>query len=339
MARFTTLLLAGLLATALSGAVQAREATATDAAGKAQRLPWAAQGMTERQAAAHLLDRFAFGARPGDVDRVVAQGLEAWLEAQLGGAIDDSRFEQRSKSLDAWRMPADELTRTFPPYNVLRREAMRAGLIDRGTVPPAPGDPPGKGKASGQREAVLELYRDRGFRPERELIGQLMAHKLLQAVYSENQLEAVLVDFWFNHFNVSLTDNQARLHLLSFERDAITPGVLGRFGDLLAEVAVAPRDAALSRQRPVDREPRRHHHTQSPARDGWRRPALRHGRRRDMPGAMRGGMRRPGHRRDRAPSRNRRPRPTGRAASTRTTRASCSSCTRSASTAATRRTT
>jgi uncharacterized protein (DUF1800 family) len=227
------------LALMLTGAAAVVGAAATDTE-TPKRLPWAAAGWTEREAAAHLLDRFAYGPRPGDVDRVVGMGLESWLEAQLGGAVPDAKFEDRVRDLDVWRMPASDIVRTFPPYSVLRRDAMREGLIDRGGVPPAPGDPPGKGPKAEQRAAIVELYRERGYRAERELIGQLMAYKLLQAVYSENQLEAVLIDFWFNHFNVSLTDNQARLHLLSFERDAITPGVLGKFHDLLSAVAAHP---------------------------------------------------------------------------------------------------
>jgi uncharacterized protein (DUF1800 family) len=233
----TLVVLVALMLALASGAVA--RAAASDAAAP-RRLPWAVAGWTERQAAAHLLDRFAFGPRPGDVDRVVSMGLESWLEAQLGGAIPDARFEENAGSLDAWTMPASDITRTFPPYSVLRRDAMRAGLIDRGGVPPAPGDPPGKGGDSERRAAIIQLYRERGYRSERELIGQLLAHKLLQAIYSEKQLEAVLVDFWFNHFNVSLTDNRARLHLLSFERDAIAPGVLGKFDDLVSEVAAHP---------------------------------------------------------------------------------------------------
>ena len=314
------------VALAMAGGAAARAATSDAAA--PERLPWAVAGWTEREAAAHLLDRFAFGPRPGDVDRVVGMGLEAWFEAQLGGALPDTRFEEKVRSLDAWTMPAGDITRTFPPYGVLRREAMRAGLIDRGTVPPAPGDPPGKGKLAEQRAAILELYRERGYRPERELIGQLQAHKLLQAVYSENQLEAVLIDFWFNHFNVSLTDNQARLHLLSFERDAIAPGVLGKFHDLVSEVAAHPAmllylDNAQSTANPVP---------PPPSIAGWKRPV-------GKPCAVATGVA-PGRGMRRAqttmtPSVRRQP--TGRAASTRTTPASCSSCTRSASTAATPR--
>ncbi len=58
-------------------------------------LPWRDAGLDERQAAAHLLDRFAYGPRPGDVDRVVAMGLEDWLEQQFRGGLYDPEIERR----------------------------------------------------------------------------------------------------------------------------------------------------------------------------------------------------------------------------------------------------
>src|SRR3954466_14626067 len=48
-------------------------------------MPWKQAGLTERQAAAHLLNRFAFGPRPGEVDAVVKMGLDHWLGGQPGG--------------------------------------------------------------------------------------------------------------------------------------------------------------------------------------------------------------------------------------------------------------
>lgn len=68
----------------------------------------------------------------------------------------------------------------------------------------------------------------------------LMANKLLRAVYSDRQLEEVLVDFWFNHFNVDIDKGADRYLVTSYERDAIRPHVLGRFKDLLTATAESP---------------------------------------------------------------------------------------------------
>ena len=63
---------------------------------------------------------------------------------------------------------------------------------------------------------------------------------MLRAAYSERQLEEVLVDFWFNHFNVFAGKGPTRIHLTEYERDTIRPRVLGKFRDLLGAVAESP---------------------------------------------------------------------------------------------------
>jgi uncharacterized protein (DUF1800 family) len=64
--------------------------------------------------------------------------------------------------------------------------------------------------------------------------------KLLRAVYSDRQLEAVLTDFWYNHFNVFIGKGQDRYMVTSYERDVIRPHVLGHFEDLLLATAESP---------------------------------------------------------------------------------------------------
>jgi uncharacterized protein (DUF1800 family) len=68
----------------------------------------------------------------------------------------------------------------------------------------------------------------------------LQAEKLLRAVYSERQLEEVLVDFWFNHFNVDARKIEERPVTAAYEREVIRPHVLGRFRDLLGATAKSP---------------------------------------------------------------------------------------------------
>jgi len=82
--------------------------------------------------------------------------------------------------------------------------------------------------------------------PQQLVSSDLHAGKLVGAVYSNRQLEEVLVDFWFNHFNVYENKNVVnaansyRPTLASYERDAIRPHVLGHFKDLLLAVARHP---------------------------------------------------------------------------------------------------
>ena len=72
------------------------------------------------------------------------------------------------------------------------------------------------------------------------MLTELMQAKLLRAAYSERQLEEVMVDFWFNHFNVFAGKGQMRVYLTEYERDAIRPHVLGKFRDLLQAAAESP---------------------------------------------------------------------------------------------------
>ena len=101
--------------------------------------------------------------------------------------------------------------------------------------------------------ALPELRREAQFKRTPRLVPSedLKEAKVFRAVYSNRQLEEVLVDFWVNHFNVdvnkaiqvpNLGQMPNLMHLLvgSYERDAIRPHVLGHFKDLLLAVARHP---------------------------------------------------------------------------------------------------
>ncbi len=77
--------------------------------------------------------------------------------------------------------------------------------------------------------------------PERVVVEELMAQRLMRDVYSNTQLQEVMTDFWLNHFNVFLRKNAATpYYLVSYERDVIRPHALGKFEDLLEATAHSP---------------------------------------------------------------------------------------------------
>jgi len=133
--------------------------------------PYQEAGLTPEEAAAHLLNRFSYGPRPGQVQEVVNTGLENWFEAQL-------------------RAPAGGVDNEFP-------------LLQS--------DP-----------------------------RQLAQAKLRRAVNGRWQLREVMTDFWFNHFNVSTTDDDCRKYVAAYEREAIAPNALGPFLKLLTATAHHP---------------------------------------------------------------------------------------------------
>ena len=72
------------------------------------------------------------------------------------------------------------------------------------------------------------------------VLDELMNAKVIRAVHGRNQLQEVLTDFWFNHFNVFVDDGFVRSAITAYERDAIRPHVLGRFRDLLGAASLHP---------------------------------------------------------------------------------------------------
>ncbi|MGB2640139.1 MAG: DUF1800 domain-containing protein [Candidatus Acidiferrum sp.] len=76
-------------------------------------------------------------------------------------------------------------------------------------------------------------------RPQR-VIAELAMAKVTRAIYSERQLQQVMDDFWFNHFNVYAGKGEDRWYLTSYERDVIQPHAMGKFKDLLTATAKSP---------------------------------------------------------------------------------------------------
>jgi uncharacterized protein (DUF1800 family) len=85
-----------------------------------------------------------------------------------------------------------------------------------------------------QRETVEAIAQPQA------VLGELAEAKLLRAIYSDRQLEEVMADFWFNHFNVFNGKGPDRYMLNAYERDVIRPHALGKFKDILAATAKSP---------------------------------------------------------------------------------------------------
>ena len=290
----------------------------------------------QRQRALHALDRLTFGPRPGDVDAVLAMGVDKWMDQQLHPErIDDNAMQARLADYRTLQMSTREMVLAFPPNPIARQVmdgklAMPAGVYERAIYvaaidrveekkdkkaaagPNAPGmanansspvnmtssvantqgaavqpaDIPSRqaarkeshtvvdelillppqarmdrilklpvaeqhdllqgipypkrqallaGLTPQQRETVVALNH-----PEAVVNQEVQSAKLLRAVYSQRQLEEVLTDFWFNHFNVFIGKGGDRYMITAYERDVIRPHVLGKFKDLLVATAQSP---------------------------------------------------------------------------------------------------
>jgi uncharacterized protein (DUF1800 family) len=211
----------------------------------------------------HVLNRIGFGPAPGDVARVRELGLQAYIDRQLQpNTLADAAMAPRLASFETLTKSTRELADDyFLPALLARREQQRqagAAGSPNGAAEPR-GDPGTSGarRRGGEAEMTQQAQdpsmsaaaRPRDTRtPQqidamqgaRQVLVELSQQKILRAAYSERQLEEVMVDFWFNHFNVFAGKGQTRVYLTEYERDAIRPHALGKFSDLLRATAESP---------------------------------------------------------------------------------------------------
>jgi uncharacterized protein (DUF1800 family) len=177
----------------------------------------AAAAETATQAdALHVLNRLAFGPRPGDIDRVMKMGVDSYIDQQLHPETIPmpAELSEHLTKLSQGEMPQADLITTY-------RKVIKAAMED-GT-----GGAPGGGLAI--RNA---LYKKMAVH-----FGEL---RLIPAIESPRQLEEVMVDFWFNHFNVVAGKGLDHVLIADYERKAIRPYAMGRFRDLLGATAKHP---------------------------------------------------------------------------------------------------
>jgi uncharacterized protein (DUF1800 family) len=209
------------------------------------------KGLTDDQKILHVLNRLGFGARPGDVEKVKAIGLQKYIEQQLNpSSIDDRLAEAKVKNLEIFNMTTAEVFAKYPnPGALLRqleggRQAQAAKQQQAQADKPAGNDQADQEMTEAQRrerqQKLNALYREYNLRPANQLMPQIAANRILRAAYSERQLQEVMVDFWQNHFNVFAGKAAVRWYIPSYERDVLRKNALGNFKDLLIGTAQHP---------------------------------------------------------------------------------------------------
>jgi uncharacterized protein (DUF1800 family) len=177
----------------------------------------------------HVLNRLGFGPAPGDVDRIRRMGLEKYIDQQLRPeALADAGMAARLNGLDTLTKTSRELAEEyFVPALMERRRTQQQAAAQ-------PADA-GTDKREMRTPEQMELMQ-----AQRRVFTDLAQQKILRAAYSERQLDEVMVDFWFNHFNVFAGKGQTRSYLTEYEREAIRPNALGTFRKLLGATAQSP---------------------------------------------------------------------------------------------------
>src|SRR6266536_99957 len=172
-----------------------------------QKMPAAATLPADEKTIVHLLNRIAFGPRPGEVAKVKAIGVQRYIDRQLHPEkIADPGIDARVAPLTTVGMSAQQIVSEFEaPQIEMRRERQLAAQNGADGQPPVP---------------TPEMQRRNN-----QVVMELSEAKLLRAIYSERQLQEVLADFWFNHFNVDARKGPVRFLQTEYEREAIRPHV------------------------------------------------------------------------------------------------------------------
>ena len=191
--------------------------------GRAATSPAAPLSADER--ALHALNRLGYGPRPADAAAIAEQGAERWLERFLAEQLEPGRLPEpeglrtRLTGLEVLTLGQAELLGRY-------REAVKAAREARREQ--AKGQTPNADALNAVRERV------------RPLVQQAATARLARALQSPAQLQEVLTEFWFNHFNVFAGKGPVGVLVADYEQRAIRPFVLGCFRDLLGATARHP---------------------------------------------------------------------------------------------------
>lgn len=182
----------------------------------------AVREQTADEQVSHVLSRLTFGARPGDVARVRAMGVDAFITQQLQPSrIPDKRLEAWLGQFETLDLTYSDLQKAYPRPN----EALQA-------LAPANRNSLSQADSAAFRKVVEGV---------RRVSTEVQSARIGRALISERQLEEVVTDFWLNHFSVFAGKNQLmRYSLAEFENKTIRPRALGKFRDLLGAVAKSP---------------------------------------------------------------------------------------------------
>jgi uncharacterized protein (DUF1800 family) len=210
------------------------------AVGLAEQSKSAVPSKPDNRTIVHVLNRLGFGPAPGDVERVRETGLQSYIDQQLHPErIADTEMASRLSGFQTLGKSTREMAEQYyMPAQMARQIQQRQRAAQdaaRGTTTPnsTPPDP-------ATRREMMTPEQMEAMQMERMALTELTQAKILRAAYSDRQLEEVMVDFWFNHFNVFVGKGQVRLYINEYERDAIRPHVFGKFRDLLQATAESP---------------------------------------------------------------------------------------------------
>jgi uncharacterized protein (DUF1800 family) len=177
----------------------------------------------------HALSRLTFGAKPGDVQRVRAIGLDSWIDQQLRpDKIDDSALEGFVAKYSVLHQDQNSLLQQYAQQQRERQQVKKERADSTRVM--------GATDSMAMRQQLQQQ-----FNLTRQVVTQLQSSRVARAVASERQLQEVMTDFWENHFNIyAQKGGPEPYYLTDFDENVIRPHALGKFRDLLEAVSRSP---------------------------------------------------------------------------------------------------
>ena len=176
------------------------------------------------------LNRLTFGAKPGDILKVRAIGLDNWIDQQLHPEkINDDPMNSFIANYSALNQNQNDLLAQYAEQQRARQQMRRerAGADSSAMT-------------AADSMALRQQMQQRN-NLTRQVVTQLQSSRVARAVASERQLQEVMTDFWENHFNVyAQKGGPEPYYLTDFDQNVIRPRALGKFRDLLEGVAQSP---------------------------------------------------------------------------------------------------
>lgn len=192
-----------------------------------------AQPASDDEKVLHVINRLTFGPAPGDIQRVKAIGIRAFIDQQLNpSSIPESpAVNAVIASATSQKESIPELLRQV---KTLRQEKKENKNAQNAAAQSA--------RASGEdtaNVATAKKFNELG-KFFKGMNDEFVTRRLTRDVESPRQLEQVMTEFWFNHFNVCITKGLDRVLVGPYEDQAIRPYAMGKFRDLLGATCHHP---------------------------------------------------------------------------------------------------
>lgn len=168
----------------------------------------------------HVINRLSFGSRAGDIEAVKSQGINAYIKSQLtpNSIAEPQALTQQLASLTTLQMSAVDIMKEYQQTRVAKKAQ----------------------QANSQPMAANVQNSPQTMKLRRKVLQEATQGRLVRAINSPRQLEEVMVDFWYNHFNVFSGKGRDRFLVGNYEQQAIRPYVFGKFRSLLASTSKHP---------------------------------------------------------------------------------------------------